>query len=128
MNNARIAAVLTWVYAAGFGLSTIPVAAFLLRQGRLPVFAGLFESYGGPWSARLHARIFVVLLMAFFVVTVIAAWAAWLVWNGSKVGTVLALVLLPVEVVFWVGFALPIPWLIGVARVAFLALAWNALS
>jgi hypothetical protein len=128
MNNARIAAVLTWVYAAGFGLSTIPVAAFLLRQGRLPVFAGLFESYGGPWSARLHARIFVVLLMAFFVVTVIAAWAAWLVWNGSKVGAVLALVLLPVEVVFWVGFALPIPWLIGVARVAFLALAWNALS
>jgi hypothetical protein len=128
MNNARIAAVLTWVYAAGFGLSTIPVAAFLLRQGRLPVFAGLFESYGGPWSARLHARIFVVLLMAFFVVTVIAAWAAWLVWNGSKVGAVLALVLLPVEVVFWVGFALPIPWLIGVARVAFLALAWNSLS
>ena len=128
MNNARIAAVLTWVYAAGFGLSTIPVAAFFLRHGRLPVFAGLFEAYGGPWSARLHARTFVALLMAFFVVTLIAAWAAWLVWNGSKVGALLALVILPVEVVFWVGFALPIPWLIGVARVAFLALAWNALS
>lgn len=128
MNNARIAAVLTWVYAAGFGLSTIPVAAFFLREGRLPVFAGLFESYGGPWSARVHARTFVALLMAFFVVTLIAAWAAWLVWNGSKVGAVLALVLLPIEVVFWVGFALPIPWLIGVARVAFLALAWNSLS
>ena len=128
MNNARIAAVLTWVYAAGFGLSTIPVAAFFLRQGRLPVFAGLFESYGGPWSARLHSRTFVVLLMAFLVVTLIAAWAAWLVWNDSKVGAVLALVLLAFEVVFWVGFALPIPWLIGVARVTFLALAWNSLG
>jgi hypothetical protein len=66
--------------------------------------------------------------MAFLVVTLIAAWAAWLVWDESKVGAVLALVLLPVEVVFWVGFALPIPWLIGVARVAFLALAWNSLG
>jgi hypothetical protein len=128
MTNAHIAATLTWVYAAGFGLSTIPVAAFLLRHGRLPVFAGLFESYGGPWSARLHPRVFVLLLMAFLVLTMMVAWAAWLVWNGSKVGAVITLVLLPVEAMFWVGFALPIPWLIGVARVVFLALAWNSLG
>ncbi len=121
MNNARIAAVLTWAYSAGFGLPTIPVAMFLLRQGRLPVFAGLFETYGGPWSARLQQRTFKMLLMAFLAVTLVAAWAAWLLWKGSKkAGAVLALVLLPVEAVFWVGFALPIPWLIGVARVAYL--------
>jgi hypothetical protein len=128
MNNAHIAATLTWVYAAGFGLSTIPVVAFLLRHGRLPVFAGLFESYGGPWSARLHPRVFVLLLMAFLVLTMMVAWAAWLVWNGSKVGAVITLVLLPVEAMFWVGFALPIPWLIGVARVVLLSLAWNSLG
>ena len=128
MNNARIAAVLTWVYSAGFGLSTIPVAIHLLRRGRLPVFAGLFETYGGPWSARLQQRTFIVLLIAFLIVTLVAAWAAWLLWNGSKAGAVLALVLLPIEAVFWVGFALPIPWLIGVARVAFIALAWKGLG
>ena len=128
MNNARIAAVLTWVYSAGFGLSTVPVAIYLLRRGRLPVFAGLFETYGGPWSARLQQRTFIVLLMAFLIVTLVAAWAAWLLWNGSKAGAVLALVLLPIEAVFWVGFALPIPWLIGVARVAYTALAWKGLG
>lgn len=128
MNNGRIAAVLTWVYSAGFGLSTIPVAIFLLRHRRLPVFAGLFESYGGPWSARLQPRTFTVLLMAFLVVTLVAAWTAWLVWNGSKAGAVLALVLLPIEAVFWIGFALPIPWLIGVARVVYVVLAWKALA
>ena len=73
MNNARIAAVLTWVYSGGFGLPTIPVTLFLLRQGRLPVFAGLFETYGGPWSARLQQRTFIVLLMAFLIVTLVAA-------------------------------------------------------
>ena len=128
MNNARIAAVLTWVYSAGFGLPTVPVAMFLLRQGRLPVFAGLFETYGGPWSARLQQRTFMVLLMAFLIVTLVAAWAAWMLWNGSKAGAVLALVLLPLEAVFWVGFALPIPWLIGMARIAYIAIAWKALG
>ena len=101
MNNARIAAVLTWVDSAGFGLPTVPVAMFLVRRGRLPVFAGLFETYGGPWSARFQQRTFIVLLMAFLVVTLVAAWAAWMLWNGSKAGAVLALVLLPLEPVFW---------------------------
>jgi hypothetical protein len=128
MSNARVFAVLTWVYSAGFGLATIPVAIFLLRNGRLPVFAGLFESFGGPWSARLSDRNFVMLQAAFLVVTLVAAGAGWLVWNGSRAGGWLALVLLPVEAVFWVGFALPIPWIIGAARVAFLALAWSGLD
>ena len=78
--------------------------------------------------SRLQLRTFMVLLMAFLIVTLVAAGAAFLLWNGSKAGAVLALVLLPIEAVFWVGFALPIPWLIGVARVAYTALAWKALG
>lgn len=128
MNYGKIAAIVTWVYAAGFGIPTIPVAIFLLRSGRLPVFAGLFESYGGPWSARLEPDKFVALLMAFLAVTGVAAWTAWMVWNGSTAGAVLTLLWLLVEAVFWVGFALPIPWLIGAVRVVFIARAWSSLS
>lgn len=128
MNHGKIAAIVTWVYAAGFGIPTIPVAIFLLRNGRLPVFAGLFESYGGPWSARLEPGMFAALLMAFLGVTGVAAWTAWMVWNGSKAGAVLTLIWLLVEAVFWVGFALPIPWLIGVVRLAFIARAWTSLN
>ena len=47
MTALRIEAVLTWVYAAGFGGSTIPVAVYLRRRGRLPRFLDLFEMYGG---------------------------------------------------------------------------------
>jgi len=128
LRHAHTAAVLTWVYVAGFGLATVPVAVFLLRRGRLPVFAGLFESYGGPWSARLPPRTFALLLMAFLIVTLVAAWAAWLVWKGSKAGAALALIILPIEAIFWIGFALPVPWLIGVARAVFIALAWKSLG
>jgi hypothetical protein len=36
--------------------------------------------------------------------------------------------LLPVEAVFWYGFALPFPWLIGVLRAVLVALAWKSLG
>ncbi|HEY9376230.1 MAG TPA: hypothetical protein VIQ02_03945, partial [Jiangellaceae bacterium] len=128
MRNARIAAVLTWVYAVAFGIPAIPVAAYLLMRGSLPSFQGMFEMYGGPWSLRAHDdETFVAVLVVFFVVTLVAAWAAWLLWKGSRAGAVLSLVLLPVEAMFWFGFALPIPWLFGVARIVLVTMAWHDL-
>jgi hypothetical protein len=127
MNNARIAAVLTWIYAAGFGAPAIPVAIYLRQRGTLPEFLDLFPMYGGPWSSRLEDGTFIVLLIAFLIVVLLAAWAAWLLWNGSKAGAVISLVLLPVEAVFWLGFALPFPWLSGIARVILIVAAWRVL-
>ena len=51
MNRSRTAAVVTWVYAAMFGVPAVPVAIFLAEQGRLPSLWGLFDMYAGPWSA-----------------------------------------------------------------------------
>ncbi len=116
MTALRGAAITMWCYAAGFGLATIPVAIYLKQRGRLPMFFGLFETYGGPWSARLLDDAFVLRLMAFLALMLVVAFAGWLTWNGSKVGAVFSLAILPIEAIFWVGFALPIPWLFGVAR------------
>lgn len=127
MSEARIAAVLMWVYAAGFGIPTIPVAVYLTQRGRLPTFFGLFEMYGGPWSSRSSQRAFVWFLAAFLVVALAVAWTAWLVWKASRIGGLLALLLLPAEAVFWIGFALPIPWMLGVARAVLLLMAWRSL-
>jgi hypothetical protein len=41
----------------------------------------------------------------------------------DKSGAVVNLCLLPVEVVFWLGIAPPIPWFGGAARAALLALS-----
>jgi hypothetical protein len=124
---ARAAAVVTWCYAAGFGLPTVPVAVYLLQRGRLPSFLGLFDMYAGPWSNRLDDGPFAVVLISFLPVTAAAAWAARHVWRGSRRGAIVSLALLPVEAVFWIGFALPIPWVLGAARVALLTAAWRRL-
>jgi hypothetical protein len=39
----------------------------------------------------------------------------------------MTLALLPIDVVFWVGFAVPFPPLIGIARLGLLAAGWSAL-
>jgi hypothetical protein len=125
--SARAAAVLTWTYVAAFGSPVIPNVAYLLQNGTLPAFLDMFTMYGGPLSVRLSEGWLVGALVAFLLVTLVAAWAAWLVWNGSKVGAIVGLVVLPVEAAFWIGFALPLPWVIGLARLVLLALAWNSL-
>jgi hypothetical protein len=42
-------------------------------------------------------------------------------WHGSMRGGLANLALLPIEAMFWLGFALPIPFVFGVARVTFIA-------
>ena len=128
MRRARGAAVVTWVYAAAFGAPTVPIAAYVAQNGRLPRFLDAFTMYGGPWAVPFDEAEVLLLLTAFLVVTLAAAWAAWLVWNGSRVGGVLALALLPAEAAFWYGFALPLPWLLGLARAILLASTWESLT
>ena len=128
MRTSRAAAVVTWTYAAGFGLPAIPVAGYLLAHGRLPTFVNLFEMYGGPWSARVDKESFIALLAVFSAGTAVTSWSGWLLWRGRKSGAVLNLALIPVEAVFWLGFALPLPWLAAVARTALVAASWSSLD
>lgn len=90
MFQAHTFAILAWLYAAAFGITAAPVAVYLLRRGTLPTFFGLFEMYGGPWSSRLSDGLFAMALVAFLLTALLASWAAWLVWGGSKAGAVLS--------------------------------------
>ena len=50
MSSARTAAVVTWVYAAAFGVPAVPVSTDVVQNGPLPTLWGLFEMYGpGRW-------------------------------------------------------------------------------
>ena len=128
VSSARAAAIVTGGYALGFGLAAVPVSIYLLRNGQLPTFFGLFEMFAGPWSASTSDSTFVGLLLLFCTATLVAAYSAGLLWQGRRIGAVLNLAVLPVEAVFWIGFALPLPWVTGLARVVLLGVAWNSLS
>src|SRR5919106_4769235 len=125
---ARAVSVLTWIYAAAFGFPAVPVALYLRSRGALPTFMDLFPMYGGPWSSSMRSTSLISALIAFLVITLIAAWSGWLLWQGSRLGAIVNVALLPLEAVFWIGFALPIPWLVGSGRVLLVARAWRSLD
>ncbi len=128
MNRSRTAALVTWAYAAMFGVPAVPVAIFLAEKGRLPSLWGLFDMYAGPWSSRFADDRLIALLLVYSGLGLAAILSGWLLVELRKAGAVLNLGLLPVEAVFWIGFALPVPWLFGIARVALGYRAWPELS
>jgi len=128
MIRSQTAAVVTWTYAAMFGIPAVPVAIFLAEKGRLPSLWGLFDMYAGPWSSRPADDHTVGRLLMYSGVVLATSFSGWLLWDRRKVGAVMNLGLLPVEAIFWVGFALPVPWLFGTARVALVVLSWPELS
>jgi hypothetical protein len=124
MNSSRAAAVVSWAYVGGFGVSTIPVGLYFREHGTLPSFFGLFDMMAGPWSQRQSADRFIASLGAFVVVTALVAYSGWLMWRGRRGGRPLNLALMPVEAVFWLGFALLIPWLLAAARATLIVASW----
>lgn len=124
---AKAATIVTWVYAACFGLPAIPVAVYLLRNGRLPWLFDAFPIYGGPWYHSGQPERFAAQLGAFLVLMLVVSSGGWLLWRGRRAGAVLALATIPVEALFWYGFALPIPPLLALARVALVIAAWPRL-
>jgi hypothetical protein len=124
---ARGGGLVLWVVAAGFGLPAPPIAAYLLMYRELPEVFGLFRAYGGGFFESLSPETFAVLLCAYFLLSAAEAYCGKLLWNGARAGAVLALALLPPEIVFWLGFALPIPLFLALIRLVLLVLARRSL-
>ncbi|MEO8632209.1 MAG: hypothetical protein ABI466_02535 [Chloroflexota bacterium] len=127
LTAVRGAAILFWLIAAGFGVYAFPAAAYLIEHRELPMTAFGFRAYGGGWFERFSPEVFAVLLGVFVGICAVEAFAGWLLWHGTRAGGFLMLALLPVEIVFWSGFAVPIPPVAAVVRLGLLAAAWSAL-
>lgn len=125
---ARAAAVVCWVYAASFGLPAIPVGVFIMREHRLPWLWDLFPMYGGPWWRSLSETEFLAALAGFFVLCAVMSTGAWLLWTARRSGAVVVIATLPVEAIFWWGYALPIPPLFGLVRLVLVVAAWPGLG
>jgi hypothetical protein len=111
----RAAAVLSWVLAVGFGSFDIPAIASVARGDDVWYFIG-WPTYGdGPFE-QLGIPTSVPLLVGFLLVAVAEVIVGLLLWKGRRVGSVLSIVLLPIELAYWIGFALPVGPVLGLVR------------
>jgi hypothetical protein len=118
----RAAGVLSVVLGLGFGIPGILGAVHLARTGEVWRFLG-FPTYGGGPFERIGLPPSVPLLVAFAVVCAAEVVVGVLLWTDAPHAGLLSYLLLPFELVFWVGFALPFGPLLGLARMTLVLLA-----
>jgi hypothetical protein len=113
----RVAAACSLVLGLGFGLPGAYGAWFFARRGEVWTFLG-FPTYGdGPFE-RWGVPTSTALLAGFVAVCGAEVVVGLLLWSDATSALWLALALLPVELVFWIGFALPFGPVLGLARTA----------
>jgi hypothetical protein len=99
----------------GFGIPCAFGIAHLARTGDVWTFMG-FPTYGGGPFDRIGLSTTVALMVGFLVVCVAECVLAVLLWIDSPVAAVFSYVLLPIELTFWIGFALRLGPPLGIAR------------
>ena len=96
MKTARAAAVLTWIYAAGFGLSAIRSLRILWLKDTAHVHGHVRDVRRSVVGTRRAANLRRP-TGGFPRVTILAALSAWWPWLGRRSGAVLNLALLPIR-------------------------------
>ena len=113
----KAAAVCSLVLGLGFGLPGAYGTWFYARQGEVWTLLG-FPTYGdGPFE-RWGFPTSIALLLGFVAVCIAEVVVGVLLWRDATTALWLALALLPLELMFWIGFALPFGPLLGLARTA----------
>jgi hypothetical protein len=99
----------------GFGLPCVFGLRHFSSTGEVWTFMG-FPTYGdGPFD-RIGILTSTPLLAGFLAVCVAEVAVGWMIWADTPGAKVASLVLLPFELAFWVGFALPFGPPLGIAR------------
>lgn len=113
----RAAAVLAWIPGLGFGLPCIYAIWHLATHGTVWTFLG-FPTYGGGPFESLGLNTTVPLLVTFLSICLTELVLGYLLWTHR--GRLLAFALLPLELAFWLGFALPLGPLTALLRTTLL--------
>jgi hypothetical protein len=120
----RTAAVSNWILGLGFGLPGAYGAWYLAARHDTWTFLG-FPTYRGDIFGIPTT---VPLLLVYFLVCIAEVVIGWYLWRASKMGAIASLLLLPLELIFWIGFALPFGTALGLSRTALMLMAWSSLS
>ncbi len=111
----RTAAVFAWLAGIEFGLPAIQAIHHFVETGAVWTFMG-FPTYGEGPIEEMGIATSVPLLVAFFVVYIAELVMGWLLWTGRRRGVALSFGLLPLELVFWIGFGLPVGPAVALVR------------
>jgi hypothetical protein len=116
-----LAGVLSVLTGLGFGIPGVIGARHLARTGEIWFFLG-FPTYSGRFE-KFGIQTSVALLTWFVVVCALEIVVGGLLLAGWQPALWLSVLLLPFELVFWLGFSLPLGFVLGAARAVAIVVA-----
>lgn len=116
------AAVCSLLLGLGFGLPGVVGTLHFARTGEVWTFLG-FPTYGGGPFERIGLPTSVALLIGYLLVCLAEVVAGVLLLLDVPRAATISYLLLPFELAFWIGFALPLGPPLGIARTILLLLA-----
>jgi hypothetical protein len=116
------AALCSILLGLGFGIPALAGAVHLARTGEVWMLLG-FPAFGGGPFERLGLPTSVPLLVAFALVCVAEVTVGVMLLLEVPHAATVSYLLLPFELAFWIGFALPFGPPLGIARTILLLLA-----
>jgi hypothetical protein len=121
------AGLLSILTGLGFGLPCLAAIRHFTATGEVWTFLG-FPTYGGGPFERVGLSTTVPLLVAFLLVCVAEAVVGAMLVAGVPFAPAISYGLLPVELAFWIGFAVPAGPVLALARTTLLILASRSLQ
>lgn len=109
--SSKVAAILFLVNGVYWTIAAPYYAVRIRRLGRLPV-SGRIELFSGPINSRFGHEGVILTLLPFGMLGLLEVLAGYWLARSRREGDLLALALLPLSLVFWIGLGLPI-WVIG---------------
>ena len=106
----------------GFRLPCVFAIRHFAQTGEVWTFLG-FPTYGNGPFERIGVQTNTAVLVAFLFVCIAEVAVGLMLWAGTPNALIVSYALLPFELAFWIGFALPLGPLLGIARTGLLTLA-----
>jgi hypothetical protein len=123
------ASILCFVFGVGWTIGAPRSIVYMIRNRTLRVIEtpiGQIRGMAGPFEA-LGMDAMILLALLFLAINVVYILAGYWLWKSQRKGGILAISLLALSVIFWWGFALPFPPVVGLLLAGLLAAGWKSL-
>jgi hypothetical protein len=124
------ASILCYIHGVGWPIGIAPTIVYTIRNRTLPIrtlpIVGPIRALSGPFEV-LGMDAMILLAVLWVAINLLQILAGYWLWKSRRKGGILGISLLAVSAVFWWGFALPIPPVVGLLLAGLLAAGWKSL-